>query len=300
MVPEGADTDADGLLDLWEEDTLAFDTTNPDSDGDGVFDGAEDEDGDHLSARQEFLASALSSFPHDEPPRLDQRTLLVELDRMEGFSIDERSLQIARDAFADSNIDIRFFADECDVPFSLFDGSFEQRQATFAAHQAREIPNELAPSLIHVVFAARRFDEPFRPGEAISDGMNDPTRSGVFIYLEPIIEANPRCATADAPAIQVFEAVGGALTHELGHTLQLGHDTVVNGGINFYNVMAQTSSCEQAQKRHRGLGNQDPALGSTEAVGRPRFSAAATALMDFDARLSVDTGQLTGGSGREM
>ena len=297
---DGADQDADGLLDVWETSVSGLDPSNPDTDFDGVLDGDEDEDQDRLTAREEFLASTFASYPSGQPPRLDQATLLVELDFMRGFALEERALQIVRDAFLASDIDVRFLVDECDLPLERFDGSFAQRQAFFADHQAKNVPAELADSLVHVVFAARRLDERFRPGEAISDGFNRISRSGLFVYFEPILDANPRCPQNDAPALQVFEAVGGTLTHELGHALQLGHDTELGGGTNVYNVMAQTTACRDAQRRHRGLGNHNPDLGSTQAVGRPRFSAAAIALMDLTARLSVDTGQLVDGIGRDM
>ena len=300
VVPNTDDTDADGLLDDWEAMHPAFDPSNPDSDHDGIPDGAEDDDQDQLSARQEWLSSSLASFPEMVPPRFDQSTVLVELDFMEGFAVEELSLEIARNAFAAIDIDLRFFVDECNIDFALFDGSFEQRQDFFEDHQALNVPTEIAASLIHVMFAARQLDRPFRPAEAISDGGGITNRSGVFIYLEPILDAHPRCGGTGAPSLKIFEAVGGALVHELGHTLQLGHDTELNGGINFYNVMSQTSSCLEAQRRHRGLGNRNPDLGSTEAVGRPRFSTAARGLMDLRARLSVDTGRLVNGTGYDM
>lgn len=82
------------------------------------------------------------------------------------------------------------------------------------------------------------------------------------------------------------------LIHEVGHLLQLGHDTSKNGGVNPYNIMAtDLGSCTGLKKRTRGVGNTDPALGATTGAA-PRFSKTAAKLIKLTNKISVETGAL--------
>jgi hypothetical protein len=111
----------------------------------------------------------------------------------------------------------------------------------------------------------------------------------VFVYADVIDGLHPNCGRPERPAITFEEALAATMTHELGHTLQLGHDTDTNGGKNCYNIMSVPSSCDEAHQRVRGLGNSDDRLGNTEAISAPRFSEDAIDIMKLDAILSVDT-----------
>ena len=90
------------------------------------------------------------------------------------------------------------------------------------------------------------------------------------------------------------------MVHELGHILQLGHDTDAGGGINHYNIMSLATDCAEAGMRYLGTGNTDETLGNTESVASSRFSWAAEALMDFQNKLSVDTAVMVDTDGVEM
>ena len=324
-APErGVDEDHDGLEDYWEwslNDTDRFDPTNSDSDGDGILDGAEDEDGDGLSAAQEYSLGAWIDAQSGESvfsaasPTPFERDLLVQIDEMEGYELDLMALPMVLESFSSLRaldrslevmselksyaVNVHIIIDEL-VEERVLQGDFESRHQLLrstAGFSDRLIDlglGEYSDHLIHVVTANERLDEPSRAGEAV----NHPDRldsSGLIIYLGTISAQHPSCgidSPPPVPFVETYEAQAGTLTHELGHALQLGHDTALNSGINPYNVMSVITGCVSARQRYHGEGNQDHTLGSTETSFSPRFSAEAALLMRFDAKLSVDVSTL--------
>ncbi|MEL6544750.1 MAG: hypothetical protein AAFQ82_08995 [Myxococcota bacterium] len=297
-----ADSDSDGLPNDWElaaGDLTLLDPMNADSDGNGVDDGDEDYDFDGLSTLEEFALTRLSAAtlgqPH--PLRID---LIVEFDQMVGKAVSDAIVQEAATAFAAAdiaNVDgtrgvgLHVYRDQIDIPVQSFTQDFGPRNAALSTHGPRFGDSDDPPipydQMVHVIVASERSDIPGRGGEVVSG----PTReaAGVFIYFDSIVDTFPVCID---PTLGTDAALANTLAHELGHTLQLGHDTEVGGGVNNYNIMSLVSDCESGQRRFFGVGNTDPALGNTESVAAPRFSAAATLLMDFQDRLSVDTGDI--------
>jgi hypothetical protein len=157
--------------------------------------------------------------------------------------------------------------------------------------------------MIHVVVAARRTDIDGRGGEIVADTGGDIDQSGVFVYYDAIDALHPSCARPVDPIlpdITTAEALAATFAHEVGHTLQLGHDTGVGGSINYFNLMSVPAGCSHAQMRIHGDGNSDPELGSTVEVFAPRFSQSAANLMDFDRIISVDTATFDQQDGYEM
>ena len=315
----GVDTDGDGLDDVWElaaDDTSLLDWTNPDSDGDGTDDGDEDYDGDNLTNLDEFAVSRLTAHDPDRSPHPLRLDLLVELDAMVGRTPEAAALDevaAAYQALPLENVDgttgvgVHFYLDELDIPAQDFDGSFSQRN-NFLRNHGPQLDDGGDPPLplskmIHVVVTARRTDIPDRGGEVVTHGDGNPAASGVILYYDVIYEMFPmreRRVEPVLPPITPGEMVAATLLHEMGHTLQLGHDTSAGGGINYFNIMSVPTSCDEAHMRMHGTGNQDPALGNTESLSAPRFSDQAAALMNFENKLSVETAVMEDDDGWEM
>ena len=65
--------------------------------------------------------------------------------------------------------------------------------------------------------------------------------------------------------------------------------------------MSVPTGCVTTRQRAHGEGNDDDSLGNTEAIRAPRFSEAATTLIQLTDKLSVDTSRLIDGDdGQEM
>jgi hypothetical protein len=295
------------LTDEWERwagDATQLDAMLADTDGDGTPDGQEDPDGDGLTNLEEFALTRLSPEPAGLPPHPFTRSLLVELDAMDGRRIDPAVLERAAEAYAAIGIDVSFFRDEEDLEPVTFDGTFEQRWARLKSSgplfRGHSLEGLRVDRMIHVMAAAERTDTNGRGGEVVTDGEEDPEKTGVFLYFDTLDRIHPACARFEGGPITVQDALTGTLVHELGHALQLGHDTGIGGGVNHFNIMSLASSCEEALMHLRGTGNDDESLGATAAVGEPRFSEAAARLVDLDRIVSVDTATLVGDNGRDM
>jgi hypothetical protein len=202
---------------------------------------------------------------------------------------------------------VHFYLDELDIPAQEFDGSFPQRNSFMKNHGPQMDDGESPPlplaKMIHVVAAARRTDISDRGGEVVTHGDGDVEAAGVFLYYDVIYELFPMCERPVEPVLPPItpeEMIAATLVHEMGHTLQLGHDTTVGGGINYFNIMSVPTSCPEAHMRMHGTGNQDPALGNTESLSAPRFSEAAALIMRFSSKLSVDTAEMEDDDGHEM
>ncbi len=208
--------------------------------------------------------------------------LEVELDEMENRTLSDVVLEFAQEAYFDIEINLQFVRDEESIPELTLDGSVEQRRQLLSEHRTHE-------GMVHAVVATRRLDLPERGGELVASDGGPIEESGVLIFYDEIDDLHPACGSPNAPSISRGEALAGTLVHEIGHALQLGHDTEVGGGVNFYNIMSEPTGCGEAQKRSHGLGNHDGQLGATEELAAPRFSAAARALIDLDHVVSIDT-----------
>ena len=132
---------------------------------------------------------------------------------------------------------------------------------------------------------------------------DNPQAAGVILYYDVIYDLFPMCERPVDPVLPPItpeEMIAATLVHEMGHTLQLGHDTSLGGGINYFNIMSVPTSCDEAHMRMHGTGNQDPSLGNTESVSAPRFSDSAAALMNFENKLSVEAAMMEDDDGHEM
>ena len=317
----GTDADQDGLDDYWEWSLNApqyFHWSTADTNNDGTIDANEDPDGDGLTAREEMLLSQWleeheSSNFTDLPPHPLYRDLFIHYDSIEGYELDPMAGWIAIYSFADLNefdahldppspslswsVRMHILLDET-LPFQSLFGDFESRFALLqqSAHFGDRLSDlEINPQkAVHLITAAEREDDMNRAGEVVNHPMNI-TASGVLIYVATINRQFPSCGLATPPPIpfvEAYEGQGGTLIHELGHTLQLGHDVEQHNGRNPYNVMSLIDGCVSTRQRYHGEGNQDLLLGATEMTFAPRFSFEAFQLMNFAQKLSVDVSTL--------
>jgi len=298
QIDPTVDTDNDGLPDGFEELFSSLDPTVADSDGDSVPDGQEDEDGDGLTALEEWAAWQLSPI-EGQRASPEHKDLLVELDAQQGEEPPAVVLQRAIEAFAavdlpnpdnTTGIAIHFYKDELGLAKEPMQEALTDRMAYLAAHGPHfgSTPPHVA-KMVHVIFASDRPDAASRGGDTVGSSDESPDKAGVLIYVENLKQIFPVCATPTSSAVTLEEGLASTLVHELGHSLQLGHDTEVNGGVNSYNIMStDLGDCDLLQHRTRGVGNSDPALGATEQTGGPRFSQQAAALIKLTDKISVE------------
>jgi hypothetical protein len=320
LVP-GADTDGDGLDDVWEYaagDGSLLSYLSADTDGDGTPDGAEDPDGDGLTNLEELAFARLTAAPAGASgPHPFQVSLVVELDAMSGLAPSDAVLAETAGAFAalpvagvggQSGVGLHVYRDEASIAPFDFDGSFAQRFAFLSGHPPAfgDLASPPIPygKMVHAAFVTQRTDIPARGAEVVTDGSGVVENTGLLVYATVLAAMSPQCGIASAmppiPDLTLDEALASSFVHELGHVLQLGHDTTAGGAINYFNVMSVPMTCMQAQMRFNGAGNTDATLGATEAIGSPRFSDAAAALLVLGDKLSVDTSVLEDTDGWEM
>jgi hypothetical protein len=308
----GVDSDGDGLDDDWEDgagDAALLDWSDSDSDDDGTDDGDEDYDGDGLSNLEEFAAARMTSAPAGATPHPFRVDVLVEVDAMSGRTLPSAVLADASAAYADLPIDgvsgwsgvgLIFYRDEAGIGAADFADNAALRSFLVAhgpGYADGDEPALPVAKLVHLVSASRRLTTPTTPATTVFDPAGGAIEeAGVFIFIDAIDATHPACAGD----ISVADAQTAAVIHEIGHLLQLGHDTDVGGGVNSWNIMALAIDCTAASMRFFGTGNSDESLGATQEVGASRFSWAAAALMDFTNKLSVDTGVMVDGDGVEM
>ncbi len=309
--PNG-DTDGDGLPDAWEiaaDDPDLLDWNQWDSDGNGVDDGDEDYDGDGLTNLEELAAARLTSVPAGVVPDPFRVDILVELDAMAGCDLPDGVLEEASAAYADLptagvsgrvGVGLIFYRDEEEIPaVELADndalrGFLVDHGPSFTDAEDPPIPYD---QMVHVASVTLRTGTPDTPATTVFvTGGGDIEETGAAVFVDAIESTHPACA-GDI-TVELAEAAG--LIHEIGHLLQLGHDTDVGGGIDHYNIMSLAANCFEASERYFGTGNDDESLGATEAVGGSRFSWAAADLMQFDYKLSVDTSVMVDTDGVEM
>ena len=225
------------------------------------------------------------------------KDLLIELDYQAGMQPSSAALGAFVAAYADANvpnldgspgINVHVFVDEQDLPVAAMQSDLNSRLNDLGAHGPKNISGEHAAKMVHVVFASARPDSPSRGGEMIASSAASAEKAGVLVYVEHLQAIFPTCNERASPAVTLEEATISTFVHEVGHTLQLGHDTDAGGGVNTYNIMAtDLGSCGLLKQRTRGVGNTDPDLGATSGAA-PRFSKAAAALMKLDNKISVE------------
>lgn len=316
-----ADDDGDGLPDVFERaagDDTVLSWRSSDTDGDGLPDGDEDPDGDGLTNHEEHALSRLSTSPPGPGPNPFRLDLLVELDSMADRRPDDDILAVVVEAYdaipivsdmGREGIGLQVYRDEEGLEAEDFDGSFSQRYQMLSAHPPAFTDDDDPPIpyhlMAHVMVVTARLDDPYRGGDTVGDRDSEEVEnSGVLIYWDTLAEINPICGVPDDPSqppITFEEALAATMTHELGHTLQLGHDTDAGGGVNYWNIMSVPDTCSAAQMRFHGFGNHDAALGNTEEIQAPRFSNDVVDLISLSSVLSVHSATFEDGDdGYEM
>ncbi len=303
------DSDGDSLPDGFEILFAGFNKGLADTDGDKVLDADEDEDGDGIPARAEWAAWQGSAASGGKPSPL-HKDLFVELDYQQSAAPTSALLQAAVQAFAAVDltnpdgvrgINLHVFFDEQGLPDTAMQSGLSARLDYLGGHGPKNISGAHVAEMVHVILATDRPDEPNRGGDTIASSSVSAEKAGVLLYLGNLRKLFPTCTNPDPPQVSVDEALLSTFVHELGHTLQLGHDTEAGGGVNAYNIMStDMGKCEQLKERTRGIGNSDPALGATQASGGPRFSRAAAALMKLRNKLSVEANAFETAGGYEM
>lgn len=316
LLDPDLDTDGDTLPDVWEMTAAIprhLDLARSDTNDNGIKDGDEDPDGDGLTNLEELALGRLPSSPVGCLVSPARKTIAVELDSMQARMPDDAVLGVVSSAFdalpivgldGSSGVDLCVYRDEEEIPASDLAGDIALRGALLSAHGARfsDLAEPKIPyrRFVHAMIVTRRIDSPDRGGDTLPEPGGDIERTGVLIYMDTLRALHPACGSATHPAVTLAEGVAGSLVHELGHTLQLGHDTEIGGGTDHWNVMSVQTSCGDAQMRAHGVANADLNLGNTEMVSAPRFSRAAAALMRFSHKLSAETALFEDDDGREM
>jgi hypothetical protein len=303
------DTDGDKLPDVFEL-ASGLDPKSADTDGDKTPDGAEDDDKDGITAAIE-LAVWNSSPVEQRKASPRHRDLLVELDYQTGCAppasvlseaIEALDAVLLPNADGKSGIALHIYTDEKNLPVTPMSESLSDRLSYLGAHGPKAgAAGPQAAEMVHVMFVSTRPGLPSRGGDTIASSGLPPDNAGVLVYVGNLNAIFPTCTNPYPPAVSLNEALASTLVHELGHTLQLGHDTAVGGGINSYNIMStDLGQCELLKHRTRGVGNTDVNLGATIAGGGPRFSKAAALLMKLTNKLSVEANAYEQGNGYEM
>jgi hypothetical protein len=300
------DSDGDGLPDGFEARFENLDPSKKDTDGDGIADGQEDEDQDGLTAKQEWAAWQGGAVTGVKPSPM-HADLLIELDYQVSAVPNSAVLNQVAAAYAATahpnldgkmGINLMIFIDESALADQPMPESLNGRLDYLGAHGPKKLTGSHVEQMVHVIFATTRPQSSGRGGDTVAG--QSVNKSGVLIYLGNLEKLFPNCAHPIHPKVSVQEAIVSTTVHEIGHSLQLGHDTSV-GGVNPYNIMStDLGDCDLLRARTRGIGNQDPALGATESVGAPRFSAAAVKLMKLRNKISVESKALYKGRGYEM
>ena len=315
LVPDlsgSTDSDFDGLPNDFET-LYGLDPFHDDSDGDGTLDGDEDDDGDGLTALQEWSAWQTDPIERTKPSP-NHKDLLVEVDYQVGFAPSQTTVDTFLDAFSEvlvsnpdgnGGINAHIYFDEVDLPASDFAEGSIARRSYFQSHGPTNLGSGIhVPQMVHVMFV-RGYGNANVGGQAISAPGESVERTGVMVYSGNLNDLSPVC-TSDPypPGVSAEEAITSTFIHEVGHLLQLGHDTTAGGGVNAYNIMVSSTelggSCQGLKQRTRGVENPlDVTLGAS-LLGAPRFSQDAAALMKLTNKLSVETSEFEVAGGYTM
>jgi hypothetical protein len=300
-IDPSVDTDGDGLPDGFEK-LYGLDPQKKDTDGDGVLDGDEDEDKDGLTNAVEWAAWQ-TTRTEGQKPSPKHKDLLVELDYQAGYGPSSTNLSEAIEAYAavdvsnpdgTQGIALHVYIDEKDLTVASMSETLTDRLTYLGAHgpKASGSTGKHFAKMVHVMFVSERPGSASRGGDTVASDSESAEKAGVLVYVGNLKKLFPTCTQPNPPAVSVEEAVTSTFVHEVGHTLQLGHDTTTGGGINAYNIMAtDLGTCTLLKERTRGTGNTDASLGATESKGGPRFSTAAAALIKLTNKISVETNQ---------
>ena len=303
------DSDGDGLPDAFEVLFSAFDPNKADSDGDGVKDGDEDDDGDNLTAAQEWLVHQATARRSGTPPSPMHKDLLIEVDYQVNAQPAAAVLDAAIAALAAADvqnpdgkkgISAHIFVDEKNLSAQPMQEALSSRLDYLGAHGVMNSHGAIDAEMIHVIFVNERPGSPNRGGDTVASSQSSPAKAGSLIYVGNLNKIFPTCTNPDPPQVSVQEAITSTFIHEIGHLLQLGHDTTAGGSVNSYNIMStDLGDCGALKQRTRGVGNTDPSLGATTSAA-PRFSSAAAKLIKLTNKISVEANKFEVSGGYEM
>jgi hypothetical protein len=298
-IDPSKDTDKDGLPDDWE--------TLYGLDPSGTNEASEDKDGDGLTNLEEWACWQLSASEGQKcSPK--HKDLILRVDYQQGKAPSSWVISESIKSFAAadlSNLDgttgiaLHVVTDQKDLAVEAMSSDLSARLSYLGAHGPK-LSSKAATKMVHVMFVSTRPDSPNTGGDTMgSDGL-PPSSTGVLIYVDNLAAIFPCCLAPTGPKLTLDQGVLGTFVHEVGHTLQLGHDTAVGGGVNPYNIMSLGANCAALRQRDLGEGNTDPSIGATAAAAGPRFSKAAAALIKLNDKISVETSHFDSGEGYEM
>ena len=308
-VDPNKDTDGDGLPDGFEALSPNLDPTKKDTDGDKIPDGDEDEDQDGLTAAVEWAAYKATPTASLAKPSPRHRDLLIEADHQTGMLPSAKALSEMVKAYAAINlsnldgkkgINLMIFVDEKNLPVTAMSESLTARLDYLGAHGPKVLKGAFINKMVHVIFASTRPGSASRGGDTVASNKASAEKAGVLIYPANLAKLFPSCLSPTSPKVTAEEVVISTFVHEVGHTLQLGHDTAAGGGVNPYNIMStDLKSCDLLKKRTRGEGNTNATLGATPG-NAPRFSTAAAKLIKMKNKISVEAKEFEKSGGYEM
>jgi hypothetical protein len=250
-----------------------------------------------------------------------QRELLLELDSMDGHDWVPEVLNELINAFSDANIILHYKIDETNLPTTEVTGVFgagDVSSLSFGHPPTSDDETSVYLSdhrnttlrLLGYVHVMNVHNLPGACGIADQgEASTHPKFSGVLIPDQNFIDGV--CYGVANFPFDLFSTRLAVLLHEIGHALNLAHDkstgtvdplcVIDDCGdpadpsddddiCNYYNNMGYSYcfASTRTDESFYGTGNNDRRVGSTAAIGRPRFSYESVDQIDLVSLLSVD------------